>query len=431
MRIRHILITPQLLLFAVPGVMFAQIFTGSSVINGNFATGDFTGYVRSGFFGPAPFAGGPNFATFLAAQAMGTPRADTNGVIASQSAAFTGTVPGPPIPPLHGPFLAFLSNQTNAGAGTLTGSSISQTFTVPVGARALTFDARLLSNDSANFFSTYDDFGGIAISQGANILVQYNLDLVGRANAGVFAGANAGGFLNSTPWFTPSLSLAGLAGQTVTLTAYVANYSDNFVETRLLVDNFQIQLADQCVTNFQFVNQAAGTLNFKADFVNKGSALQTVLATAASLDPYSFRIAPGQDTLSFGAPVPENSQTVSRNTFSVIMKPGATFNEDRVQWTCRTTPGQPVAKSGPNQTVRVGTVVTLDGSGSTNPAGLPALTYHWRFVSRPPATATKLFYDTAVNPTFVADVPGTYVVELTASNGVANSTTTVSITAAQ
>src|SRR5438270_159052 len=100
----------------------------ADIINGGFETGDFTGWTCSGFFDRtcSPSTGGPNFATFLAAQAATAPEVDTNAVVMSQTTALDGNGPfaSPPIGPTEGRFLAFVSNQTDAGDASLTGSSI-------------------------------------------------------------------------------------------------------------------------------------------------------------------------------------------------------------------------------------------------------------------------------------------------------------------
>ena len=71
----------------------------------------------------------------------------------------------------------------------------------------------------------------------------------------------------------------------------------------------------------------------------------------------------------------------------------------------------PRAHAGPSQQVYVGDKVALDGGGSGDPNG-DALSYQWRFVSKPKATKARLSNPKVVNPTFVADVPGNYEVEL-------------------
>ena len=81
----------------------------------------------------------------------------------------------------------------------------------------------------------------------------------------------------------------------------------------------------------------------------------------------------------------------------------------------------PVANAGPNQTVNIGTTVQLDGSGSTDVDGDP-LTYTWSFSSVPQGSSATLSNATLVNPTFVADVPGDFVVQLIVSDGTVNST---------
>jgi hypothetical protein len=80
----------------------------------------------------------------------------------------------------------------------------------------------------------------------------------------------------------------------------------------------------------------------------------------------------------------------------------------------------PVANAGPDQSVFFGDTVTLDGSGSTDVDGDP-LTYSWSFTSRPPGSTATLSDPFAVNPTFVVDVSGTYVVQLIVNDGTVNS----------
>jgi RHS repeat-associated protein len=86
-----------------------------------------------------------------------------------------------------------------------------------------------------------------------------------------------------------------------------------------------------------------------------------------------------------------------------------------------TTNSAPVANPGPNQYVPVGTPVQLDGSRSTDVDGNP-LTYAWTLLSKPAGSSAVLSSPTPVNPTFVADANGAYVVQLIVNDGTVNST---------
>src|SRR5438270_14048861 len=70
----------------------------------------------------------------------------------------------------------------------------------------------------------------------------------------------------------------------------------------------------------------------------------------------------------------------------------------------------PVANAGPDQTVKIGATVILNGSGSTDVDGNP-LTYKWTLVTRPAGSKAVLSNPASVTPQFVADVPGSYVAQ--------------------
>ena len=92
----------------------------------------------------------------------------------------------------------------------------------------------------------------------------------------------------------------------------------------------------------------------------------------------------------------------------------------------------PTANAGPDQSSEVGLLITLDGTGSSDPDG-DTITYAWEFESKPSDSQVSLSDGAAQNPTFTADVIGDYVVNLVVSDGTASSdpdTVTVQISAA-
>ncbi len=90
----------------------------------------------------------------------------------------------------------------------------------------------------------------------------------------------------------------------------------------------------------------------------------------------------------------------------------------------------PTANAGSNQNVATGSIVALDGSGSRD-ADNDLLTYQWTIVSKPAGSSAGLNSVNQPNPTFTADVDGTYVVELIVNDGAVDSVpATVEIRAA-
>ena len=141
------------------------------------------------------------------------------------------------------------------------------------------------------------------------------------------------------------------------------------------------------ITNYQFVSeqrisQTQSNVTYRADLVNTGGPHAMVTAGLTSPSP-NMVVIPGQNTLMF-SPVPAQSTVTSQNTFTITVNRSVVVDLTQLQWTFLT----PIANAGPNQTAKVGSTVTLNGTASTNPSGYGALSYHWTFTSRPPGTST-------------------------------------------
>ena len=191
------------------------------------------------------------------------------------------------------------------------------------------------------------------------------------------------------------------------------------------------------ITNYRVVSEQVLTASYSrftysADLVNSGPALSQVTATVTTNDPFT-RVLPGQDFLTF-TNVPAGGQVASIDAFSIQAKNNAPFDFTKLQWTFAVggqTVAAPIANAGPNQTAPLGSLVTLNGSGSTNPSGTGTLTYSWTFTSKPPGSAAALNNPLGVTPTFTVDVAGSYVIGLTVSNGAAVSSSSVTVSTSQ
>jgi hypothetical protein len=104
---------------------------------------------------------------------------------------------------------------------------------------------------------------------------------------------------------------------------------------------------------------------------------------------------------------------------------GSTSSTSQVVISTQETP--PVVNAGSNQSVTSGSVVRLDGSGSSEPDG-DSLTFQWSLVAMPAGSQTSISTPVAVAPTFFADLAGTYVAQLTVLDAHGNnSTSTVTV----
>lgn len=95
--------------------------------------------------------------------------------------------------------------------------------------------------------------------------------------------------------------------------------------------------------------------------------------------------------------------------------------EDIVEITVTEDNGMPVANAGADQNVTTGDMVSLDGTGSTDPDG-DRLSYQWSFSTKPAGSTASLSSSTSGRPSFQADEAGVFEVSLTVNDGSSTST---------
>ncbi|MEM9102306.1 MAG: PKD domain-containing protein [Pseudomonadota bacterium] len=94
---------------------------------------------------------------------------------------------------------------------------------------------------------------------------------------------------------------------------------------------------------------------------------------------------------------------------------------DSMTVTVEESPNQvPIANAGPDQSGEIMERFTLDGSASRDPDG-DIITYQWTLLTKPAGSSIRLSDPATVNPSFVADVAGDYVIQLIVNDSQTNS----------
>lgn len=120
-------------------------------------------------------------------------------------------------------------------------------------------------------------------------------------------------------------------------------------------------------------------------------------------------------------------QNAGSYKFSVKCYDGVNYSaSDEVTVTVNAVNSAPTANAGIDRTVQLGSVVTMDGSDSSDPNN-NTLTYKWSQLSGPQISSCSNLY--TASPSFTANYTGAYVIQLIVNDGTVDSTAdTVTIT---
>jgi hypothetical protein len=77
---------------------------------------------------------------------------------------------------------------------------------------------------------------------------------------------------------------------------------------------------------------------------------------------------------------------------------------------------QPIADAGPDQSIKVGQIIPLDGTGSSDEDSDP-LFYYWSIVSQPPGSSPTLMGTDMAQPGFSTNMAGIYEIKLVVNDG--------------
>ena len=216
----------------------------------------------------------------------------------------------------------------------------------------------------------------------------------------------------------PSGSSATLSSTTSAQPKFVLDKAGNYVAS-LVVNDGTVSSAPSTVTI---------TTNDTAPVAKAGASQEVPVAATVHLDGNASSDVDGNPlTYSWAiTSVPSGSSAALSNPNSIrptfvadkagtylvqLIVDDGTSNSAASTMTVSTVNTPPIANAGPNRTVNAGTLVHLDGSGSSDVDG-SVISYRWALISRPAGSAAAVSSTTVDRPTFTADVAGTYVAQL-------------------
>ncbi|MBE0597019.1 MAG: PKD domain-containing protein [Desulfuromonadales bacterium] len=220
----------------------------------------------------------------------------------------------------------------------------------------------------------------------------------------------------------PEGSSASLSSSTAVRPTFTADRDGVYLLALVVSDGHLDSLPDQVVLTAATANSAPVAAAGLDQNVTTGTLinLNASASSDANGDPLSYRWSlesrpEGSDAVLSSTTVVDPAFTADRDGIYVaqlIVSDGQLDSlPDQVVITAATANSAPVANAGTGQSVTTGTLVSLDGSASSDADG-DLLTYLWSLISRPEGSDAALSFTTAVDPTFTADRDGIYVIQL-------------------
>ena len=265
----------------------------------------------------------------------------------------------------------------------------------------------LIGTDETGQFAKLNGGDGVRISQMPGNLVQDNV-IANNNGQGVTIDGTAG-----TGNQIHANSIVSSGGLGISLTS-----GGNNLQAAPVVSSAALDVTDLTVGgSMHGAANTAFTLEFFANHNCDSSGLgegETYLgATDVTTD--------GAGNASFSTTLPADRATNDVVTATATDSGGNTSGFSACASVTTTTPPNqpPVANAGPDQTVPVGSLVALNGSGSSDPDNGPdSLTFHWTQVAGPLVTLAGANTSMA---SFIAAASGTYIFSLIVNDGAVDS----------
>ncbi len=247
--------------------------------------------------------------------------------------------------------------------------------------------------------------------------------------------SDANGDLLTYAWVLsskPAGSAAALGGANSAKPTFTADIAGNYVAS-LVVNDGSLSSAASSVTVTAAVANVAPVANAGvAQNVSTGSLVTLDGSTSADANGDALTYAWTLNSKPAGSTAALSSSTSAKPTLTADAAgsyvASLTVSDGKLSSAAATVTVSaavanvaPVANAGVAQNVTTTTLVTLDGSASSDANG-DLITFAWTLTSKPAGSAAVLVAGTSAKPIFTADWPGTYVFSLLVNDGKVSST---------